>query len=128
MKQLLKTMESSATSVKAGPFTHAFKKACEFETELDAKLLVTSSGLGISEGFSATGDEDSESDRIRRRHARRSQTSGSGAGDVGPAHDFVFQVMTSYGFDDDDGAVSARSVIVRRNYVNSNYIIMRRGN
>ena len=32
MKQLLKSMESSATSVKAGPFTHAFKKAGEFET------------------------------------------------------------------------------------------------
>ena len=95
MKQLLKSMESAATSVKAGPFTHAFKKACEFETELDAKLLVTSSGLGISDGFSATGDEDSESDRIRRRHMRRSQTSGSGAGDVGPAHDSID--ITSFG-------------------------------
>ena len=91
MKQLLKSMESGATSVKAGPFTHAFKKACEFETELDAKLLVTSSGLGVSEGFSATGEEDSESDKIRRRYMRRSQTSGSGAGEVGPANDFVFQ-------------------------------------
>jgi hypothetical protein len=91
MKQLLKSMESGATSVKAGPFTHAFKKACEFEAELDAKLLVTSNGLGVSEGFSATGEEDSESDKIRRRHMRRDQTSGSGAGEVGPANDFVFQ-------------------------------------
>jgi hypothetical protein len=91
MKYLLKSMESSATSVKAGPFTHAFKKACEFETELDSKLLVTSSGLGVSEGFSATGEEDSESDKIRRRLVHRSQTSGSGAGEVGPANDFVFQ-------------------------------------
>jgi hypothetical protein len=119
-EQLLKSMESAATSVhfppfwpkapsvalkpfiqvKAGPFTHAFKKACEFETELDAKLLVTSTGLGVSDGFSATGDEDSESDKIRRRNARRSQTSGSGAGDVGPAHDFVFQVT---GDGDGDG-------------------------
>jgi hypothetical protein len=65
MKQLLKSMESAATSVKAGPFTRAFRKALEFETELDDKLLVTSSGLGVSEGFSATGEEDSEVDRIR---------------------------------------------------------------
>jgi len=49
------TYASHVTQVKAGPFTHAFKKACEFETELDAKLLVTSSGLGVSDGFSATG-------------------------------------------------------------------------
>ena len=103
---------SHVTQVKAGPFTHAFKKACEFETELDSKLLVTSSGLGVSDGFSATGvmrqckyvtchtrvhhmshitcasrvthivcvtchsgDEDSESDRIRRRHVQRNQVS-----------------------------------------------------
>lgn len=75
MTPLQTSLKLEASSISGGLLMHTYRKCVALEGELDSKLGSADGGAGAA-GFTASGNEETEAEKIRRKYAQGDSARG----------------------------------------------------